>query len=170
MAKLPDAAFTRLLAIIKTPDFGEVPVGDEVALVDSEDLGGVSEVSWHLSKGYAAARIGGGVVLMHRMLLSAPDGQEVDHINGDKLDNRRRNLRFCTRQQNARNRHHVAGRSKFKGVRRDRGIWRAQIKVDGVTRHIGVFPTERLAAKAYDSEAHRLFGEFARTNADLGLF
>ncbi len=92
---------------------------------------------------------------------------EIDHRNGDTLDNRRKNLRVVTKNQNQQNRHHVEGRSRFKGVGWCQYSWRAYIKVNQKFIHIGMFPTEEDAARAYDVVAREHFGEFACTNADL---
>ena len=130
------------------------------ALVDKSDAARIRARKWTLDRhGYARH----GFKSMHREVMSAPDGVEVDHINGNALDNRRENLRFSTRKQNTRN-----GRAHFDGVSQYRGVspcrWRAQICIDGKVREIGRFTTEKEAALAYDAEARRLFGEFARAN------
>lgn len=104
---------------------------------------------------------------MHRLILSAGEGDIVDHINGDGLDNRRSNLRIVTTQQNAFNQKHHGGSSRHKGVsyRSDTGTWRAYITMDGVRRYLGNFASEDDAALAYNNEAARLFGEYAKLNA-----
>lgn len=106
-------------------------------------------------------------VAMHRLILSAGDGDVVDHINGDGLDNRRSNLRIVTIQQNAFNQKHHGGSSRYKGVsyRADSGTWRAYITNDGKRRYLGTFASEDDAASAYNNEAERLFGEHAKLNA-----
>jgi hypothetical protein len=106
-------------------------------------------------------------VAMHRLILSARDGDVVDHINGDGLDNRRSNLRIATIQQNAFNQKHHGGSSRHKGVsyRADSGTWRAYITKDGKRRYLGTFASEDDAARAYNNEAERLFGEHAKLNA-----
>lgn len=106
-------------------------------------------------------------VAMHRLILSARDGDVVDHINGDGLDNRRSNLRIVTIQQNAFNQKHHGGSSRHKGVsyRTDSGTWRAYITKDGKRRYLGTFASEDDAARAYNNEAERLFGEHAKLNA-----
>jgi len=112
------------------------------------------------------------VVRMHVFIMNPPKGFTVDHINKDTLDNRRDNLRICTRSQNNMNRgmssHNTSG---YKGVswHRHRGDWHAYIRKDGIMRHLGYHPTAIQAALAYDKEALQIFGEFAVTNAMLGL-
>lgn len=110
-------------------------------------------------------------IWLHRLLFAhihgIPDGMQIDHRNGCLLDNRLNNLRLATCSQNAWNRRkswRVQTTSRFKGVRLDNGRWRAEIRHRGVQKHIGTFGTEEAAACAYDSEARRLFGEFAKTN------
>lgn len=112
-------------------------------------------------------------VSMARLVMDAPDGMEVDHINGDTLDNRKRNLRIVTREENNMNRHkrHNCS-SKYKGVSLDdkstnkTKVWKAYIggKSTGGRVTIGRFSTEDEAALAYNKAAARLFGEFAKLN------
>lgn len=105
-----------------------------------------------------------------RQFGAVPAGAVIDHINGDILDNRIVNLRLATRHDNARNaarpRNNTSG---FKGVSRRRGRFRAYIRADGHPEHLGWFSSAENAARAYDAAAVRLFGNFARTNAVLGL-
>lgn len=108
---------------------------------------------------------------MHREIMVAPSGQYVDHVNGNKLDNRRENLRMCSNSQNMANRRAPrVNRSGFKGVhffKRD-GTWRAAITQDYKTKHIGYYATPEEAARAYDIKARELFGEFAQLNFPEG--
>lgn len=153
------------------------------ALVDEQDYPRVQPRKWGLSEGYAARKdvayrefdgtryyVG---VLMHRFLMDAEPGQFVDHINGDRLDNRRSNLRFCSFQQNLQNRAPLSERiggslqSKYKGVGRAdsrKNPWRAYIGIDGKSKHLGCFATEEDAARAYDEAAVEAYGEFAQLN------
>lgn len=171
MAGMDNAAFARLMAIIKSPEYVEVAVGNRTAIIDFDDLPLVQGHRWYINKGgYAFASIGGRNVTMHRLIMGVDPSKMMDHKDGNRLNNRRANLRFCTAQENARNRHVVAGRSRFKGVRRDRGMWRAAIRRDGKIIDLGFFTTERLAARAYDKAAKQVFGAFAKTNEQLGLF
>lgn len=109
---------------------------------------------------------------MHRVILSAPPNQNVDHRNTDTLDNRRSNLRLATMQLNGANRKKQrlhAGKptkSAFKGVWFDpkRSKWIASITVNGHRRQIGRFLSETEAAKAYDQAAVGAWGSYARPN------
>jgi hypothetical protein len=90
----------------------------------------------------------------------------IDHINGDKLDNRRSNLRICTQAENVRNQKKTRypRLSHYKGVSKDHGCWRARITKDRVWYCLGYFRTEEAAAQAYNQAAQELFGEYARLN------
>lgn len=111
-------------------------------------------------------------VLLHRLLLNAPKESEVDHINGDGLDNRRSNLRLATRAQNAANtivrKRHSTKPSRFRGVhwapRGLAGYWVAQIRIEGKFRHLGYCKDEEQAARLYDDAAFEAHGEFATLN------
>ncbi len=104
---------------------------------------------------------------MHILLVSPVEGSQVDHKNGNGLDNRRDNLRVCTPSQNSQNkRKRFNSASRFKCVWLDKktGTWRAYIRVCGRLITIGKYATEEEAARAYDYEAMKNFGEFARLN------
>jgi len=108
-------------------------------------------------------------ILLHREVCPAAPGLEVDHINRNKLDNRRENLRECTRSQNSMNKGKMVSekrqfKSKYKGVCRNKGLWRARIYKDAKQISLGYFDTEEEAARAYDNKAYELFGNFAALN------
>lgn len=111
-------------------------------------------------------------IRMHRQIMNAPQGVSIDHINGDTLDNRKSNLRFCTQAENSRNRgiDRVKNKiSKFKGVTKFKNrikCWVAQIEVDGKRKPITYHYTEKEAAIAYDEMAKKYFGEFAWLNQE----
>lgn len=141
-----------------------LPTGSIVTF-DIEDAEMVMGYNWrHHPKGYAACKDG----LMHRLITEAPRGTQVDHVNGDRLDNRRTNLRLATNGQNQANRKMAPHSSRFKGVHRQNSMWYpwvATIRHDGnKPRRIGTFADEVKAAKAYDAEARIHHGKFAALN------
>lgn len=169
-----------------TPFAGGAPVllggmneSSPFMLVDFDDLALALTVAWRLDagRGYAIGNLPmvAGVartIRAHRWLIDAPAGVTVDHINGDKLDNRRANLRLCTQAENTRNRVGLAGSSsRFKGVawHAARGKWVAGITHQGKRTYLGLYRDEVAAALAYDVAALQLFGEFARPNFPQGV-
>lgn len=141
-----------------------------VALVDADDAVVLSAYRWHAIEAkpglwYAARRARGRYIYMHREVLGHPDGL-VDHRNGDGLDNRRANLRLANHALNNCNTRKRAGTtSRYKGVSRHRGAWRARITPPGGQQAtLGRFESEAEAALAYDAAARRLFGRWARLN------
>lgn len=151
-----------------------VPSGHAV-LVDETDLRALRFYHWRVHKTmsgriYAATRnrFTGKILYMHRFLMKAPAGSDVDHIDGDGLNNQRSNLRLCSRKENVRNSRPQVGRSsRFKGVHLcpDSGRWHARIVVDGKKVHLGRFTREGEAAAAYNKAARIHFGQFARVNS-----
>ena len=148
-----------------------------VALIDDEDLPLVSRFSWsytqvlYATTGYAYAATGkdksGPGMKMCHFLTRPPAGMTIDHINGDGLDNRRANLRICTRAENCRNRRkqQKPTASIYKGVQRRKPAgWCAVIRACGLQRHLGNFRDEVEAAKAYDAAARKFHGAFACVN------
>lgn len=140
------------------------------AMVDLADEAMLKGHKWRVRVGYGClyATDANGL-LMHRLILGAQKGQIVDHIDGNGLNNTRRNLRLCTSQENSFNaRMSVRGEVKFKGVYRAKGFrdlpFRAQIQKDGKKYSIGRFATAEEAARAYDAAALKLHGEFACLN------
>ena len=152
----------------------EIPLTKgQVALVDDEDFEWLSQHVWIVKRsdrGYLYARTSTtkGGIYMHRLLLNAPEGMQVDHINHNGLDNRRQNMRLCTNSQNSYNSlaHRKPKTSHFKGVcwHKSTQKWLAQIGIDWKRLHLGIFDSEEDAAKAYDAKAIELFGEFALLN------
>ena len=142
-----------------------------VAIVDDEDYEELVKHKWYVSpapNGNRAARsMNPGTIYMHRAIMNASDGIDVDHRDHDMLNNQRSNLRLCTRTQNLGNTRKKAGcTSKFKGVHLHKacGLWCARIKIDYRYRQLGYYRNERDAARAYNKAAKKHFGEFAWLN------
>lgn len=141
------------------------------ALVDDSDYDWlVAMGSWRLnSSGYAVhyTSVQGRrrTLLMHRLILDAPPDLQVDHINRDRLDNQRANLRFATRSQNQANKDIQRNNtSRFKGVVWNSGKWEARIRRRGLWLHLGRYRDPTEAALAYDAASRLLFAEFAGCN------
>lgn len=140
-------------------------------IVDAEDYAELIKFKWHYREGYAKRAINRKgdrrAIAMHNQIMNTPKGFEVDHINGDGLDNRKCNLRVCKHQQNTWNRKSVTGSSsKYKGVswQAATGYWKVNIKIDEKQMHIGCFWDEEDAARAYNRVAKGLHKEFAKLN------
>lgn len=149
----------------------------KTALIDDEDFESLSKFKWHAyknrNKWYAKRALPKNGkhdkqhgVKMHRVILNVSDSKtQVDHINGNGLDNRKENLRPATIAQNTQNRDRtVKNKSGYKGVRQRGKKWTATIAWNGKQYYIGTFKTKEEAAKAYDTAALKIFGEFARLN------
>ena len=104
---------------------------------------------------------------IHRLIMDAPKGMEVDHINGNPLDNRKSNLRICTIAENLRNKgagkNNTSGYKGVSWVKRNKR-WLAQIKHNGKQVYIGHYKNKEEAARAYDKKAKELHGEYAYLN------
>lgn len=151
------------------------------ALVDASNFDWLSQWNWYAqlrqragsrNKTYYAATctprsVGKTTILMHRVILGAPHGIEVDHEDGDGLNNRRSNIRLATSTQNKCN---VGKRSNntsgFKGVHwhKPSGMWHARITVNGKTFSLRYHRNKEQAAKAYEEAAKKYHGEFARVS------
>jgi hypothetical protein len=150
----------------------------KIAIVDEVDYEFLSRWKWQYgNRGYAlrVTNIGGKVknggrqvcVLMHRVIMQPPEGMVTDHINGDRLDNRRCNLRIVTPSQNCRSqrigKHNKSG---FKGVswnKRD-CKWQVKITINNKVKHVGDFDDIVTAAIAYNNAAEFYFKEYAILN------
>lgn len=142
--------------------------------VDEADYEALNRWRWHLtSEGYAARshRVGGRsrTVYMHREVCCPPQGLIVDHINRDRLDNRRANLRAVTRSQNNANSARRPSSTGYKGAypHRSTGRYQAQISQGGRRRSLGLFDAPEEAAAAYDRAALELYGPLAAINGVL---
>ena len=140
-------------------------------LVDTIDATLLGQWTWRLSSdGYAVrseTKDGAKRTLyLHREVMQAPRGALVDHVNGDRLDSRRANLRLVTPSQNNANSVDRPRHSGYRGVypHRQAQKWVSQISVNGRLRHLGLFNDPAEAARAYDLAARAQWGPHARTN------
>lgn len=136
------------------------------AIVDDADFESLNRWRWFVSHGYAARNEGNTTVRMHRQLMNFPESH-VDHINGDRLDNRRCNLRLATNAENSRNREKQSNNtSGVIGVHwhKPRKKWLASVQVDGKRKHLGLFDNIFDAMIKVDEYKLKQHGEFARTN------
>lgn len=141
-----------------------------IAICDAMDFDVVKDYRWSKSSGGYPFRTDNRAtprrtIRLHQAL--NPDWSMTDHIDGNRLNNRRSNLRQCTSRQNNHNRKPVSGSSsKFKGVTWDnsRSKWMAAIQVDGRTKTLGRFHNEVDAANAYNAAAMQHHKEFAKLN------
>lgn len=104
---------------------------------------------------------------MHRIVMNAGKGKVIDHINGNGLDNQKKNLRECTHAENCKNMgQYASNTSGYKGVswNKCRGMWQAYIKDNGKQRHLGYFPDVIQAAKAYNKASKKYYGKFGKPN------
>jgi hypothetical protein len=131
----------------------ELHKGKGKTLVDDEDFEYLSQWKWYLdSYGYAVRLVGRRPMGMHRQLMGCPVGLEVDHINRDRLDNRKVNLRAVTRAVNARNNWgqiRPNNTSGFPGVIKRYRRWAAQAKFDNRNVYLGSFASKEEAYEAY---------------------
>jgi len=144
-------------------------------LVDDEDFEWLSMFSWRVSRtrlvNYARTSKYNKTTKkvdsanMHRIILNAPENMEVDHIDGNGLNNQKCNLRFATRSQNTCNIKKVYGNVSFRGVHKTpNNTYRAMISVKGKKKHVGTYKSAIEAAISYDKAAKDTYGEFAQLN------
>jgi hypothetical protein len=144
----------------------------QVAFIDKDDYSLVACFKWAcVLKGKRRTKMyaqhGSSGKYMHRLIVSPPPGMEVDHINGDSLDNRRANLRICTTAQNRQNkRKSSTSKSRFKGVCwiTNKKRWQASISSNYKNYNLGRYKNEEDAAIAYNIAAQLFFGEYANLN------
>jgi len=137
-------------------------------LIDKQDVSILGDKNWCIGcGGYISSKNNGKNCLLHRLIVNASADLQVDHINMNKLDNRRCNLRICTRSQNKYNTaapsHNTSG---FKGVlwRKNSNKWMARVSVNGKYISLGLYDDILDAARAYNEAALKYHGEFARLN------
>lgn len=162
-----------MIIVAKSPKHGEKSI-----LIDDEDYDKIKNYNWfpyydsHVDNYYIRANAprnkgNSKTIFLHRFILNNPDNTMVDHINGDTLDNRKCNLRICTKSQNMMNRKkHKKCSSIFKGVcwNKQNKKFKAQIQIDNKKIYLGLYNSEYEAAEVYNRYARKHFGEFARLN------
>ena len=129
------------------------------AEVDDADFDWLTSYNWSAlltdsDVVYAYGKFGDKNQLMHRVILGARRSEQVDHIDGDGLNNRRSNLRICTHAQNLMNK-------PARGYRKQKGRYYARIMIEGKEIALGGYATEEEATAAYQAATKRYFGEFA---------
>lgn len=136
------------------------------AIIDTVDAHKVARYLWSMNNGYArtANRNAPFNGYLHRLIVMPKLNEQVDHIDGNRLNNIRDNLRIVTNQQNQMARHATISASGYKGVHKHGKGFRASIKFNGKQIRLGSYPTSQRAAKAYNQAAIALFGEHAVIN------
>lgn len=153
--------------IIEYEDYAEIVLYDkennEIAKtkIDLEDVDKCKNLKWHMHVGYVAnSKM---KIFLHRFIIECPDDMIVDHINRDKLDNRKCNLRICTSKENNRNMPIRKNTTQsIRGVyKSSKNSWVARIKVNGKDIYLGSFKSEEEAINARQKAEIEYFGEFA---------
>lgn len=134
----------------------------EISIVDDEVHEIAKNHKWRLVSRYLATTINGKTLYLHHLVIGQPlNGLVVDHINRNRFDNRKENLRICTQSENRMNsviaKHNSTG---FKGVVKRASGYTATIS----KKHLGYFKTAEEAGKAYNEESKKLYGEYAFPN------
>ena len=151
-----------------------IPLGRKglITVIDEADYPLVKDLTWGVSgkKAYACSQRPDGTLLyLHRLLMQAPKGLLVDHKNGSTLDNRRENLRICTKEDNARNSIMKSNNTTgFKGVCYHKKLagsdrakpYQARVNLNGKRKSLGYFNTAEEASQAYAKYMLPIAGEF----------
>ncbi len=151
---------------------------NKVALIDDDMFDRVNYFKWCVDKTrntfYAKSSLPGYVSLrMHQLVMGMPSSDvDIDHADGNGLNNQKFNLRQTTRQQNQRNQNKAKGcSSQYKGVcwHKPNQLWVAHININYKSKHLGCFALEEEAALAYNEAALKLFGEHAKLNTLINI-
>lgn len=140
---------------------------DLFTIVSDQDAERLMRHIWYDQNGYVARKSEGRNVRMHREIMSPPKDKVVDHINGDRRDNRRENLRVCSVAENQRNykKRSDGKTSKYKGVSLESpGVWRASIRLGRRLKNLGRFKSEDDAAEAYNQASEKFHGIYGKKN------
>lgn len=140
----------------------------KIAIVDDQDYYWLIKFKWCFDGRYAQTRINNKTIRMHQMIMGKKDGHELDHHNHNKLDNRRSNIRFSTRNQNNSNKLKTTKpkSSKYKGCSliKSTGKWRASITFNKKATNLGHYDSEEDAARVFDRAAIKYHKDFAFLN------
>lgn len=156
----------------------------QYTLVDADDYDLLMQWNWHVNNGYKGSKfyanralyaptLTGGrksvAIRMHNVVITPKEGFEVDHIDGNTLNNKKNNLRLCIHRHNMRNLpkpRNGKTSSPYKGVswHKDHECWQAMIKMDYKQKWLGNYADPKEAAAAYNEAAIKQFGEFANLN------
>jgi hypothetical protein len=153
----------------------ELFIDNHIVLIDDEDYDKIKDYKWYIVKDHRNYYVmktqknhcNLSTIRMHTIFMNPPKGLQVDHINGNGLDNRKCNLRIVTPQQNQMNKcKQINSSSIYKGVHWEtkRQKWRTQIYFKYHRYYLGYYKSEIEAAVAYNEKAKELFGEYARLN------
>jgi hypothetical protein len=149
---------------------------NKIVMIDDEDYDFLMQWRWftytpNKGKSWYVVRHPeirpGNKIVMHREIMKAPEHLHVDHIDHNGLNNQKINLRLCTNAENSRNKSlHRKCSSTYRGVSWHKGCkrWVAQMMFSYKKIHLGCFKSEIEAAKCYDENAKKHFGEFANLN------
>lgn len=147
----------------------EIEVSGLKVLIDDEDYELFNTYSWYVSKSrrdkYVRHCTTHETIRLHRFILGLKKGdkRQVDHINGNTLDNRKENLRICTNSQNQMNRGKIKKNNLYKGVTKAHGKYQAVIIENKKSHYLGLFETPEEAHKAYCEASKKYHGEYGRT-------
>lgn len=162
--------------VVLSDDYAEIIIRDKHgkekcrSLVSICDIDKIKNITWCFtsSRGYVRGRANGGKIYLHKYILDT--ASMVDHINGNRLDNRRKNLRLATAAENAWNQKmKKTNTTGYKGVVFSKGRYVAKIRFKSKQIHLGCYSNPKDAANAYDNAAIVFHKEFALTNTMLGL-
>lgn len=158
---------------LDNPRVAIIPLSQgQQAVIDVDDMEFAQQYGWYIHGGYATTkmRFGGDYrgIRLHRALMGVTDPRvHIDHINGDRLDNRRSNIRIASVTENQRNRTKLSVcKSGYKGVAKHSQCdkWQANITSNKGRVYLGLFDSAEEAAIAFDSAAREFHGEFATVN------
>jgi hypothetical protein len=140
-----------------------------LVMVDDEDFNYLDALNWQVDNQNVVSthtKIN-GERLIHRIILKPPKGVEIDHIDGNRLNNQKSNLRFATSSQNKINRGaRKDNKSGYKGVswHKQRKCWTVRLTINGKYKHLGLYKDIKKAAQVYNQNALKHYGEYAWLN------